>query len=345
MKKVHQVNTETPLYRKNPETTQLGQRILSAATELYAKYGLEWMTFRKLAVEIDSTEASIYRYFHNKYQLLAYLLYRLWRELGQELERWNRELSPSLRRSQLLVTLFPGKGEAVYKSYQRSLMPVFWSWYMSRTEQDEAYSELALDAYLYVVDQATQALEEPQRPELAHMLCQTAGTVSMFENLPGFDVSAYRLLWENLLRTGLGAESAPSLHPLNLEALVLRRPDYALRPETRLERLVHQLQNQPEPDDEYADDFEADLEQKLAQPAKPEPVAAPEPVTSSITHVMVKKRGGYNLLELQDFMILPPAEQQQLLLERRIHFISGEGQTIEMIAAIRQLFPAGLSLA
>ena len=66
------MNTETPLYRKNPEATQLGQRILAAATELYAQYGLEWVTFRKLAGEIESTEASIYRYFHNSFDLVHY---------------------------------------------------------------------------------------------------------------------------------------------------------------------------------------------------------------------------------------------------------------------------------
>lgn len=356
------MNTETPLYRKNPEATQLGQRILAAATELYAQYGLEWVTFRKLAGEIESTEASIYRYFHNKYQLLCYLVYRHWQSVCSELERWNRELPPGLRLPQLLMTLFPSQGEASYRDRQRSLLPIFWTWYQSRTDQDEAYSRPVLEAFVRVVDQAGLALDDQNLPtsQLAHMLCQTAGCLALFEQVPGFEASAYRELWEGLLRQGGAPMLPPVLNAVNLEALVLRRPDYASRPEERLERLVKpaELLNADSDDDHDAADDSDRLPEDFSEavlpaapvlhvaPAVPSPaseVSVPaEAVKASITHVMVRKRGGYNLLELQDFMALPPGEQQQLLIERRIHFISGEGQPIEMVTAIRQLFPAGL---
>ncbi|PKL75997.1 MAG: TetR family transcriptional regulator, partial [Candidatus Melainabacteria bacterium HGW-Melainabacteria-1] len=88
---------EHPLYRRDPDATRLGQRILGAAAELYAQHGLEWVTFRKLALEIDSTEASLYRYFHNKYQLLCYLVWRHWQKIRNELARWNRELPAGTR--------------------------------------------------------------------------------------------------------------------------------------------------------------------------------------------------------------------------------------------------------
>ena len=94
---------ESPLFRRNPESTQLGRRILATAAELYVRHGLEWVTFRKLAGAMDSTEASLYRYFHNKYQLLCYLVWRYWRGVRQELERWNRELPPGARQAQLLL--------------------------------------------------------------------------------------------------------------------------------------------------------------------------------------------------------------------------------------------------
>lgn len=37
------------------------------------KTGYEAFTFKKLAEDIGTTEAGIYRYFENKYKLLVYL--------------------------------------------------------------------------------------------------------------------------------------------------------------------------------------------------------------------------------------------------------------------------------
>jgi len=61
------------LYLRNPEDTELGRRILKHSVELIYKLGFESFTFKKLAEEIDSTEAGIYRYFENKHNLLIYI--------------------------------------------------------------------------------------------------------------------------------------------------------------------------------------------------------------------------------------------------------------------------------
>ena len=45
---------------------------------LIDKLGFEAFTFKKLATEIGSTEASIYRYFENKHMLLLYLVSWYW---------------------------------------------------------------------------------------------------------------------------------------------------------------------------------------------------------------------------------------------------------------------------
>lgn len=66
------------LYQKNPEETDLGRRILSKSIELMEQMGYEQVTFKKIAFAIDSTEASVYRYFQNKHQLLAYLINWYW---------------------------------------------------------------------------------------------------------------------------------------------------------------------------------------------------------------------------------------------------------------------------
>lgn len=61
------------LYLRNPEDTELGRRILKNSVLLIHKLGFEDFTFKKLAEEIDSTEAGVYRYFENKHKLLIYL--------------------------------------------------------------------------------------------------------------------------------------------------------------------------------------------------------------------------------------------------------------------------------
>lgn len=66
------------LYISDPQETNLGKRILSASIPLINKLGLEGFTFRKLSIEIGSVEASIYRYFSNKNQLLLYLTNWYW---------------------------------------------------------------------------------------------------------------------------------------------------------------------------------------------------------------------------------------------------------------------------
>ena len=66
------------LYLRDPQDTDLGRRILSASIRLMDELGLEAFTFKKLAVELGSAEASVYRYFSNKHQLLLYLVSWYW---------------------------------------------------------------------------------------------------------------------------------------------------------------------------------------------------------------------------------------------------------------------------
>ena len=66
------------LYLKNPEETELGQRIVQHSILLIDEIGFESFTFKKLADKIASTEASIYRYFENKHLLFVYLVNWYW---------------------------------------------------------------------------------------------------------------------------------------------------------------------------------------------------------------------------------------------------------------------------
>jgi AcrR family transcriptional regulator len=63
---------------RNPEATELGQKIVRQGLILMNELGYEQFTFKKLAEAIGTTEASLYRYFENKHRLLLYFLTLYW---------------------------------------------------------------------------------------------------------------------------------------------------------------------------------------------------------------------------------------------------------------------------
>ncbi|MGA0560190.1 TetR/AcrR family transcriptional regulator [Larkinella sp. VNQ87] len=75
------VRMNAKLFLRDPESSELGRRIVRQSIRLIADIGFEEMTFRKLADRIGTTEASIYRYFENKHRLLVYLVAWYWQWL------------------------------------------------------------------------------------------------------------------------------------------------------------------------------------------------------------------------------------------------------------------------
>ena len=66
------------LFCKDPQDTDLGRKIIKHGILLIDELGFEAFTFKKLAKGIQSTEASVYRYFENKHLLLLYLTSLYW---------------------------------------------------------------------------------------------------------------------------------------------------------------------------------------------------------------------------------------------------------------------------
>ena len=66
------------IFLKNPESSDLGRKIIAESIALIGEMGFEQFTFRKLSEHIGSTEASVYRYFENKHRLLLYLIAWYW---------------------------------------------------------------------------------------------------------------------------------------------------------------------------------------------------------------------------------------------------------------------------
>jgi AcrR family transcriptional regulator len=66
------------IYVKDPETSDLGKKILEQSIILIDEIGFDNFTFKKLGEKIGSNESSIYRYFENKHKLLVYLSSWYW---------------------------------------------------------------------------------------------------------------------------------------------------------------------------------------------------------------------------------------------------------------------------
>lgn len=79
------VRMNEKLFLRDPESSELGRRIVRQGILLMSDIGFEEMTFRKLADRINTKEASIYRYFENKHRLLVYVVAWYWQWLEYQL--------------------------------------------------------------------------------------------------------------------------------------------------------------------------------------------------------------------------------------------------------------------
>lgn len=72
------ITINNKLFVKDPETSDLGKKIIKNSIILIEEIGFEAFTFKKLGERIQSNESSIYRYFENKHKLLIYLSSWYW---------------------------------------------------------------------------------------------------------------------------------------------------------------------------------------------------------------------------------------------------------------------------
>jgi AcrR family transcriptional regulator len=79
VKNLHiQIQVNKELYLKDPDSSELGRKIISKSIEMIDEMGFEDFTFKKLGLQIHSPESSIYRYFESKHALLIYLTSWYW---------------------------------------------------------------------------------------------------------------------------------------------------------------------------------------------------------------------------------------------------------------------------
>lgn len=66
------------IYVKDPESSDLGKRIVQEGIEMINAMGFESFTFKKLGDKIGSNESSVYRYFESKHAFMIYLINWYW---------------------------------------------------------------------------------------------------------------------------------------------------------------------------------------------------------------------------------------------------------------------------
>lgn len=112
------------LYIRDPQSSELGQKIIGASVSLIDKLGFENFTFKKLADEIGSTEASVYRYFLNKHRLLLYLIdwYWNWLEYRLDLHTLNLKDKNERLRAALRVLAEEKKFDPIFEGIDESAL-------------------------------------------------------------------------------------------------------------------------------------------------------------------------------------------------------------------------------
>ncbi|WP_431134254.1 TetR/AcrR family transcriptional regulator [Psychroserpens mesophilus] len=79
------IDINNKIYLKDPESSDLGKRIIEHSIQLIDDIGFDSFTFKKLGIIIGSNESSIYRYFESKHKLLLYLTSWYWAWLEYQL--------------------------------------------------------------------------------------------------------------------------------------------------------------------------------------------------------------------------------------------------------------------
>ncbi|MCC3159373.1 TetR/AcrR family transcriptional regulator [Hymenobacter sp. 15J16-1T3B] len=91
------------LYLRDPQETDLGRKIIAESVRLIDETGFEQFTFKKLAQQIGSTEASLYRYFENKHRLLVYLVSWHWAWLRFQISFHTHNVADPAQRLRLIL--------------------------------------------------------------------------------------------------------------------------------------------------------------------------------------------------------------------------------------------------
>lgn len=99
-----QITLNERLYLRDPQQTELGRRIIQHSILLIDQIGFEAFTFKKLASAMQSTEASVYRYFENKHMLLLYLVSWFWEWVNYLIDINTKNITDPVIKLQMVIS-------------------------------------------------------------------------------------------------------------------------------------------------------------------------------------------------------------------------------------------------
>lgn len=96
------------IFLKDPNSSELGKRIVSSSIDLIAELGFEHFTIKKLGARIASPEASVYRYFESKYKILLYITSWYWGWMEYQIVFAHANISSPEERLKKSIELLTG---------------------------------------------------------------------------------------------------------------------------------------------------------------------------------------------------------------------------------------------
>ncbi|WP_026838954.1 TetR/AcrR family transcriptional regulator [Gillisia sp. JM1] len=106
-----QITVNDKTYVKDPETSELGKRIVEHSIVLINEIGFEAFTFKKLGNQISSNESSIYRYFENKHKVLLYLASWYWAWIEYQIVIQTYSIADPSEKLKKIIALITAKIE------------------------------------------------------------------------------------------------------------------------------------------------------------------------------------------------------------------------------------------
>ena len=100
------ISLNDQLYLRDPQETTLGKNLIKQSILLLDEIGFEAFNFKKLAQAMESTEASVYRYFENKHFLLIYLVSWYWEWVSYLIDINVMNIDDPQRRLQIIIETF-----------------------------------------------------------------------------------------------------------------------------------------------------------------------------------------------------------------------------------------------
>ena len=174
------IQVNSSIYLKDPNSSRLGKKIVSAGIDLIADLGFEQFTFKKLGRFIESPEASIYRYFESKHKLLLYITSWYWGLMEYQLVFSVANVSSPEERLKKAIALLTGRlietqdfPEINTYNLQSILSNEASKTYLSKSVDDENKHGVFTD-YKQIVERVSNIiLEINPNYKFPHMLVST----------------------------------------------------------------------------------------------------------------------------------------------------------------------------